>query len=291
MEPIAQGRGIGYAYEGEDCAAPALDGVDFTLAPGELLAVLGSNGSGKTTLVRHLNALLPLQRGELTVAGIDVRQRPEIWKLRRRCGMVFQNPDNQFVSAVVADDIAFGLENYEVPREEIPRRVSEALRAVGAQELAQRDTATLSGGQKQRVAVAGVLALRPDIVVFDEATSMLDPQGRGQLLALIRQLHGQTRAALVTITHYAEEAVMADRVLLMHAGRLLCDGTPRRVLTDPALLARAGLLPPAPVRLFNGLRAAGVELPECPLTDEELVEEICRWHAKKSAILTGTARG
>ena len=262
-----------YAFAGSK--RRSLDGVSFTIKQGELVALMGHNGCGKTTLARHLNALLPVQSGELTVAGLDARGSANLWKIRRACGMVFQNPDNQFVSSLVEEDIAFGLRNFGTPEKDIPEKVRRALESVGMGGYEKRSPQLLSGGQKQRIAIAGVLALDPDILIFDEATSMLDPEGRREVLETINRLHRQGHTILM-ISHYIEEAVYSDRVLLIHDGRILAQGKPREILTDPERLRQAGLTPPMPVRAYHDLKAAGIVLARCPLTVEELVEELCR---------------
>ena len=272
------GKHICYSYDGGGSSF-ALQEVDLRIGQGQFVVILGGNGSGKSTLVKHLNALLRLQEGELRIAHIDVRDEEEIWFLRRLCGMVFQNPDLQFVSPVVEDDIAFGLENYEVPREKIPERVRSALSLVGMDGYAQRAVSTLSGGQKQRVALAGVLALDPAVLIFDEATAMLDPGGREEVLKIMHQLH-RAGKTIITITQYVEEAVGADQIILMHRGRVLACGSPRAILTNPDLMRTAELIPPLPVRLYHDLRQAGVYLNHCPLTEEELVEELCQLKSK-----------
>lgn len=275
LSVIAEGKDISFSYHAAGKSPPALDGVSLTAEKGELIALLGCNGCGKSTLAKHLNALLPIQRGELRVAGINVRNARELWRLRRVCGMVFQNPDNQFVSSVLEEDIAFGLENYGVPRKEIPAKVREALREVGLEGYEKRSPSSLSGGEKQRAALAGVLALEPELLVFDEVTSMLDPDGRREVLGILRGLRAAGKTVLM-ITHAVEEAADADRVALMHAGKILADGAPREILTDRALMERAELIPPLPVRLYYDLREAGVNLAGCPLTNEEFADEICR---------------
>ena len=272
---MIQAENIIFSYASDGKRKRALRGLSFHVHRGEYAVILGHNGCGKSTLLRHLNALLPLQSGELTVAGIDASDPAEIWKLRRGVGMVFQNPDNQFVSSIVGEDVAFGLENYQVPRDEIPERVSAALRAVGMEGFEKRAPHTLSGGQKQRAALAGVLALEPKILLFDEVTSMLDPEGRAEVLGAMRRLHEDGKT-VVAVTHYIEEAVQADTVWLMHDGKMLAHGSPREMLTQPELLAQTGLEPPVPVRLYYDLLNAGFELPYCPLTNKEFAEELCR---------------
>ena len=268
---MIEGSGITFTYDEE----PVLCGVDLSINQGEFVAVLGRNGSGKTTLARHINALLRIQQGSLKVANIDAADESAVWQLRRIVGMVFQNPDNQFVSSVVDEDIAFGLENYETPRDQIPGLVKEALERVGMAGYEKHSPHMLSGGQKQRVALAGALVLAPDVIVFDESTSMLDPEGRREVLAIIESLH-RAGKTIIMITHYVEEAVSADKVILMKDGRVLAEGAPREVLTDAGLLKSAGLLPPLTVSICNELASRGVKMERCPLTAEELVEEICR---------------
>ncbi|NLW09051.1 MAG: energy-coupling factor transporter ATPase [Firmicutes bacterium] len=273
---LVEGKNISFSYDGFSLA---LQDVEVTIEKGEFLAILGCNGSGKSTLVKHFNALLPLQQGELRVAQIDLRDEGDIWRLRRLCGMVFQNPDNQFVASTVEEDIAFGLENYEVPREEIPGRVRAALALVEMSGYEKRAPNTLSGGQKQRVALAGVLALEPEIIIFDEATAMLDPRGRQEVLAIMDKLHKAGRT-IIAITHFVEEAVAADKIILMHKGRVLACGSPKAILTDLDLMKEAEMIPPLPVRLYHDLRQAGIYLKNCPLTDEELVEELWQLRSK-----------
>ena len=218
-----------YAFEGSK--QRSLDELSLTVERGEFLAILGHNGCGKTTLARHINALLELQGGELTIASLDAKNRANVWRIREKVGMVFQNPDNQFVSSIIEEDLAFGPRNFGVPAEEIPVRIQTALAAVGMSGFEKRSPHLLSGGQKQRIAIAGVLAVDPDIMIFDEVTAMLDPEGRRDVLNTIKRLHEDGKTILM-ISHYIEEAVNADRVALIHDGKLLAVGTPREMLTD-----------------------------------------------------------
>lgn len=252
----------------------SLDDVSLTVGKGEFLTVLGSNGSGKTTFARHLNVLVPVQSGELTVAGLNACDERNVWVIRGKCGMVFQNPDNQFVSTLVEEDLAFAPRNFGVPEEEIPERIKKALSAVGMSGFEKHSPHMLSGGQKQRIAIAGVLAAEPDIMVFDEVTSMLDAQGRKDVLRVIRNLHkiGHT---IIMITHYIEEAVFSDSVILMKNGRIIADGKSCDILSDIELMQSAGLEVPMPVRLYYDLAERGIRLSKCPLTNEELVGELC----------------
>ena len=274
MEAV-KGSGISFRYEWDGSAPFVLDGLSIAIEKGQFVAILGPNGCGKSTLAKHLNALLPLQSGSLTVAGLDVREEKQVWELRRLCGMVFQNPENQFVSSVVEEDVAFGLENYDTPPNEIPGRVSRALEQVGMTGFEKRSPHLLSGGQKQRIALAGVLAMEPELIVFDEATAMLDPVGREEILECMKIL-AQRGKTVIMITHYVEEAVEADRVILMNRGTILADGKPQEVLTSRELLEQCGLSVPMPVQLYDDMAKLGIRLGHCPLTKEELVEELCQ---------------
>lgn len=264
------GSNLSYVYDSDDTSTTALNGIDITVKKGEFVAILGQNGCGKSTLVKHCNALLSLQEGDLRVAGIDTRNEADLWELRRLCGMVFQNPNHQFVSSILEEDIAFGLENYDVPEEAFPVKIQAALTQVGLSGFEQRAPQSLSGGEKQRAALAGVLAVEPEILIFDEVTSMLDPQGQKEILSCIQSLHALEKTILM-ITHCVDEALLADTVFLMQDGKILASGTPQEILTDRKLLSQAGLLPPIPAQLYHSLADSGVFLPFCPLTNEELV--------------------
>ncbi|MDQ7829486.1 MAG: energy-coupling factor transporter ATPase [Armatimonadota bacterium] len=261
-----------YTYHaGTPEARPALAGVSLTVRRGEYLAVVGPNGSGKSTLARCLNALLRPTAGRVVVDGLDTRDPETVWAVRQRVGLVFQNPDNQLVATVVEEDVAFGPENLGLPPAEIRRRVDEALRVVEMLPYRRHAPHLLSGGQKQRVAIAGILAMRPQCIVLDEATAMLDPRGRAEVLATVRRLREAAGIAVVHITHHMEEAVRADRVVVLDGGRIARAGPPREVFADPEALRRLRLVPPPVLELGWALRAAGVALDGPPLTVEELV--------------------
>ncbi|MDR2606269.1 MAG: energy-coupling factor transporter ATPase, partial [Oscillospiraceae bacterium] len=228
---------ITYAYEGE----PALRGVSLTIGAGEFIAVLGHNGSGKSTLAKMFNALLIPSSGKVCVDGLDTSDEKNIIKIRTTVGMVFQNPDNQFVATIVEDDVAFGCENLGIEPLEIRQRVNDALDAVGMGEYAEHDTHRLSGGQKQRIAIAGVLAMRPKCIVLDESTAMLDPQGRAEVLDAVRRLNKELGITIILITHHMQEAIGADRVVVLSDGFVLADGTPESVFANTDTLESAGL--------------------------------------------------
>lgn len=264
-------RHLTHAYETEDGASfKALDDVTCRIRKGEFTAVIGTNGSGKSTLARHLNALLLPTEGDILVEGMSVNDPENIWPIRQKVGMVFQNPDNQLVAAVVEEEVAFGPENIGVPREEIVARVDEALRKVNMEAYRHHSPAMLSGGQKQRIAIAGVLAMKPDCIILDEPTAMLDPVGRREVMDTVHELNRSEGISVVLITHFMEEAVTADRVLVVHRSRLVMDGTPREVFSRPDELKKIGLDVPVPADLAHLLHQKGMKLREDCMTDEEL---------------------
>ncbi|MEW5952230.1 MAG: energy-coupling factor transporter ATPase [Bacillota bacterium] len=260
---------------GEANQREGLRGVTADIYSGEFLAVIGANGSGKSTLARHLNALLLPGSGSVTVDGLDTSRDEHLWDIRRRVGMVFQNPDNQLVAALVEEDVVFGPENLGLDPAEIRRRVDRALAWMGLEELRHRAPHLLSGGQKQRLAVAGVLVMQPDCLVLDEPTAMLDPSGRKELMATIKRLCREEGVTVVLITHFMEEAVAADRIWIMHQGAIALEGTPREIFQQGSRLAAYNLELPGPAELAERLKRSGLELPPGILTVEELVQGLC----------------
>lgn len=262
------------AHQGQ--ATLALDHVTLGINRGEFVAVLGMNGSGKSTLARHFNALLIPAEGRLLVNGLDTREEKHLWPIRDQIGMVFQNPDNQIVATLVEEDVAFGPENQGVPAAEIRRRVEEALTTVGMIHMRERAPHLLSGGQKQRVAIAGALALRPACLVLDEPTAMLDPSGRHEVVEVVHRLNRELGITVVWITHFMEEAVLADRVVVMAGGKVALEGAPRDVFVQARRLRELRLDVPPAVAAAERLRELGVNLPTGILTLDELVEALCR---------------
>lgn len=251
-----------------------LEGIDFAVEKGSFVALLGHNGCGKSTLAKHFNAMLLPTGGAVLVRGIDTTDEERKYEIRSTVGMVLQNPDNQLVSTIVEEDVAFGPENLGVPPEEIRRRVDDALRAVGMYEYREHAPHKLSGGQKQRVAIAGIIAMQPECIVLDEPTAMLDPQGRREVLETIRTLNRERGITVVLITHYMDEAVQADRVVVMDEGRILMDGTPREVFSRVDDLRRVELDVPQPTELCAALKRDGISLPDGILNVDECVEAI-----------------
>lgn len=269
--------GLHHLYNaGDTLEVEALEGIDLTVRRGEFVVIIGPNGSGKSTLAKHFNALLLPSKGRVVVNGMDTGDAQNLWKIRQTAGMVFQNPDNQIVATLVEEDVAFGPENLGLRPTEIRQRVAGALRTVDMAEYARHAPHTLSGGQKQRVAIAGILAMQPEIIVLDEPTAMLDPQGRAEVLGTTRRLNKEKGITVVFITHFMREAVEADRVVVMSSGRIVLDGTPREVFAEPARLRAWGLDVPQIAELAAELRAQGVEVPGDILTVDDMVDWICR---------------
>ena len=265
-----------YPHEEGTDLAPALKGVSLTVEKGSFTAVLGHNGSGKSTLAKHMNAILLPSGGKVYVAGFDTADPAVLLEIRRRTGMVFQNPDNQIVANVVEEDVAFGPENMGVPTEEIRLRVDEALKAVGMEEFTRHAPHLLSGGQKQRIAIAGVLAIAPECIVLDEATAMLDPTGRREVMEIIRRLNKENSITVVLITHHMDEAVLADRVVVMNKGTVAMDGSPREILPRVEELRAIGLDVPDTVSLLYELKNHGVDVPLDAMGVKECADAIVK---------------
>lgn len=269
-------RHLTHTFETEDGKTfDALSDVTCTIPRGSFTAIIGTNGSGKSTLARHLNALYLPTAGEVIVEGMKTSDMDHIWDIRQKVGMVFQNPDNQLVAAIVEEDVAFGPENLGVPAEEIRKRVDYALEKVGMSAYRTHSPAMLSGGQKQRIAIAGVLAMHPDCIVLDEPTAMLDPLGRKEVMDTIHELNRSEGITIVLITHFMEEAVTADHVLVVDRTKLQMQGTAREVFSQADKLTAMGLDVPVAADLAHGLRKKGYEIPEDCMTDEELGEALC----------------
>jgi len=277
VEEILRARDVSFAYPQEEDDAPlVLDGVNIKIKKGEFVAILGHNGSGKSTIAKHFNAILLPTSGDVYVYGMNTKQEENLLKIRQTAGMVFQNPDNQIVATIVEEDVAFAPENLGVEPSEIRKRVDEALKAVNMYDYRDRAPHQLSGGQKQRVAIAGIIAMRPDCIIMDEPTAMLDPHGRRSVLRTIRTLNKEQGITVVLITHYMDEAAQADRIIVMDNGKILLDGKPKEVFSHVELLKEVGLDVPQTTELIYELRKCGYSLPEDCLTEEECVEAVCR---------------
>jgi len=283
MATILQTENLSYTYPGDEEAPPtvALDGVTLSVERGSFVVVLGHNGSGKSTLAKTFNAVLLPGGGTVYVDGMDTRDEALLLEIRRRIGMVFQNPDNQIVANVVEEDVAFAPENLGVPTAEIRQRVDDALEAVGMTEFTLHAPHLLSGGQKQRIAIAGVLAMLPECIVLDEATAMLDPMGRREVLNVIEGLHREKNITVVLITHHMNEAENADRVIVMNDGHMVMDGTPKEVFARAEELRDIGLAVPDTVALLRELKAGGMDVPVDALTVSECADAIMKAFGKR----------
>ena len=270
MQPIIEMKDLTFRYQEED-QIPALNKVSLNINQGEWIAIIGHNGSGKSTLAKTINGLLLPESGSIKVNGQEINEKT-IWEVRRNVGMVFQNPDNQFVGSTVEDDVAFGLENQGVPREEMLVRVRESLDQVRMAEFMRKEPSRLSGGQKQRVAIAGIVALRPNVIILDEATSMLDPEGRLEVIATVKKIKEENNLTVLSITHDIDEAANANRIFVMKKGELIQEGTPEEIFSQGEKLIELGLDLPFPERLKSALKARGVDVPKEYMTEEGMVD-------------------
>lgn len=252
----------------------ALDEVSLEIKKGEFVAILGSNGSGKSTIAKHINAILAPTEGTLWVNGMDVSDEDKIWEIRQSAGMVFQNPDNQIIATVVEEDVGFGPENLGVPTEEIWKRVEESLKAVGMYEYRNHSPNKLSGGQKQRVAIAGIMAMKPECIVLDEPTAMLDPNGRKEVIRTVRELNQKEHVTVLLITHYMDEVTSADRVIVMDHGKIVLTGTPKEVFSQVETMKQYKLDVPQVTELAYELKRQGMPLPDGILTNEEFIRAL-----------------
>ena len=271
---IIKANNINHSYIFAQREIKSLYDISFKIEKGEFISIVGMNGCGKSTLVKHLNALIPLQSGELTIASLDCRNNKNIYKIRQKCGMVFQNPDNQFVSTVVKEDVEFSLKNHIIKYND--KTIDDVLSLVGLKGFEKRNILSLSGGQKQRLALAEILCVKPDIIILDEATSMLSPNSRKEVLDIILKLHKETDITFIMITQYAEETVNADRIIVMNDGKIISSGVPEKIYSNEELIEKSQISLPYCVKIYNDLKKAGIFLDECPLNNERLVELLCR---------------
>ncbi|HRM36891.1 MAG TPA: energy-coupling factor ABC transporter ATP-binding protein [Trichococcus flocculiformis] len=279
MNEIIELRNVTFSYSEED-ARPALNNVSLTIQQGEWIAIIGPNGSGKSTLAKTINGLIEANSGEVIIEGVALNAET-VWDVRKKIGMVLQNPDNQFVGSTVQDDVAFGLENVGIPREEMVKRVADAVAAVNMANFMDKEPARLSGGQKQRVAIAGIVALSPDIIILDEATTMLDPEGRHEVIETIQEIKEKENLTVISITHDIDEAAKANRIFVMEAGQLTRIGTPEEIFSLGKEIIDIGLDIPFPEKLKYQLKRQGLEVPENYLTEEGMVNWLWTLLSKK----------
>ena len=276
MSEIVKVENLVYRYDDEIITKNAIDNVSFDIKEGEFVVVIGHNGSGKSTLAKHFNGIFYPTEGNVYINGMNTRDDSLIWKIRQKAGMVFQNPDNQIVATIVEEDVAFGPENLGVDKDTIRKRVDEALSLVNMTEFAKKQPHNLSGGQKQRVAIAGIIAMRPDCIIFDEPTAMLDPSGRKEVVDTILKLNKEEGKTVVHITHFMDEATEADRIIVMDEGTIKMQGKPREIFSRVEELNALGLDVPQMTELSYELNKEGISLKEDILTVEEMVEELCQ---------------
>lgn len=276
MENIIKVDNLIFEYTSDETTYRAIDDFNLDIKKGEFVAIIGHNGSGKSTLSKNLNAILVPTSGDINIKGMNTRDEKYLWDIRQTAGMVFQNPDNQIVATIVEEDVAFGCENLGIPSQEIRLRVDEALKNVDMYDLRERQPHLLSGGQKQRVAIAGIIAMRPECIIFDEATAMLDPSGRQEVMSTIKRLNKEYNITVLHITHFMEEAVEADRVIVMEKGKLALEGTPREVFSNVTRLKEIGLDVPYMTELAHLLKKDGLDIRDNILTVDEMVGELCQ---------------
>lgn len=277
IKPIIEVENVSFKYTNyEEEEITALDNISLDIKKGEFVVIIGHNGSGKSTLAKHINAINKPNQGAVLVKGIDTKDETRVWDIRQTAGMVFQNPDNQLVATIVEEDVAFGPENLAIPPGEIRRRVDESLEKVNMMDFAESAPHFLSGGQKQRVAIAGIIAMKPEIIILDEPTAMLDPAGRREVMETIQYLNKHEGITIIHITHYMEEAIDADRVIVMEAGDIVLEGTPKEIFSEVDELKRLGLDVPQITELGYELRKEGLDIPSGLLTSEEMVKALCR---------------
>lgn len=276
MEDIIKVNNLIFEYTSDETTYRAIDDFNLDIKKGEFVAIIGHNGSGKSTLSKNLNAILVPTSGDINIKGMNTKDEKYLWDIRQTAGMVFQNPDNQIVATIVEEDVAFGCENLGIPSDEIRLRVGEALKNVDMYDLRERQPHLLSGGQKQRVAIAGIIAMRPECIIFDEATAMLDPSGRQEVMNTIKRLNKEYNITVLHITHFMEEAVEADRVIVMEKGKLALEGTPREVFSNVTRLKEIGLDVPYMTELAHLLKEDGLDIRDNILTVDEMVGELCQ---------------
>ncbi|MDU4934317.1 MAG: energy-coupling factor transporter ATPase [Peptostreptococcaceae bacterium] len=276
MSNIVEVNNISFEYITEEESFKAIEDLSLDIKKGEFLVIIGHNGSGKSTLSKNLNAILMPTKGNILIDNMDTRDEEKLWDIRQTAGMVFQNPDNQIVATVVEEDVAFGPENLGIEPAEIRKRVDESLKSVGIYELRDRQPHLLSGGQKQRVAIAGIIAMKPKCVIFDEATAMLDPSGRKEVMSTIKRLNKEENISVIHITHFMEEAVDADRVIVMEKGKKILEGTPRQVFSKIDMLKNIGLDVPYMTELSKELNKEGLNIDSDILTVDEMVIKLCQ---------------
>jgi energy-coupling factor transport system ATP-binding protein len=276
MNDIIKVNNVSFEYVTEESAFKAIDNLSLDVKEGEFVVIIGHNGSGKSTLSKNLNAILTPTSGEIYINDLNTNQEENLWDIRQTAGMVFQNPDNQIVATIVEEDVAFGPENLGIEPSEIRTRVEESLKSVGMYELRDRQPHLLSGGQKQRVAIAGIIAMKPKCIIFDEATAMLDPSGRKEVMNTIKTLNKEENITVLHITHFMEEAVDADRIIVMEKGKKVLEGTPREVFTKVDELKRIGLDVPYMTELSKELIESGLKIDSDILTVDEMVDKLCQ---------------